>query len=99
MKRVKNHQVALKPQDLLVALKLALPGHKPAPYAILALALGMSASEVHGCVGRLTLARVATVIDEQLRIVRAALQEFVLHGAGYAFPATFGAATRGMPTA
>ena len=31
-------------------------------------------------------------------VVKAALQEFVLHGARYAFPATLGTATRGMPT-
>ncbi len=57
MKRIVNRQVTLKPQDLLVALKLALPGQKPAPYAELAEALGMSASEVHASVGRLKAAR------------------------------------------
>jgi hypothetical protein len=31
-------------------------------------------------------------------VVKAALKEFVLHGARYAFPATLGATTRGMPT-
>ncbi len=47
LKRIVNLQVALKPQDLLVALKLALSGQKTAPYADLAKSLGMSASEVH----------------------------------------------------
>jgi hypothetical protein len=90
--------LALKPQDLLVALKLAVLGQKPAPYADLALALGMSASEVHASVGRLKLARLAVFVDERLRIVTASLKEFVLHGAKYAFPATIGTSTVGMPT-
>lgn len=98
MKRIVNRQVTLKPQDLLVALKLALPGQKPAPYAELAETLGMSASEVHASVGRLKAARLAVMEDERPVVVKAALKEFALHGARYAFPATLGAATRGMPT-
>ena len=42
MKRINNHQVTLKPQDLLVALKLALPRQESASYAELAKALGLS---------------------------------------------------------
>ena len=98
MKRIVNRQVTLKPQDLFVALKLALAGQKPAPYAELAAALGMSASEVHASVGRLKSARLAVVGDDGPMVVKAALKEFVLHGARYAFPATLGSATRGMPT-
>ena len=98
MKRIVNHQLTLKPQDLLVALKLALPDQKSAPYAELAVALGMSASEVHACVGRLTSARLTVMDDGRPRVVRAALKELVLHGARYVFPATQGVATRGMAT-
>jgi len=32
-------------------------------------------------------------------VIRAALKEFLLHGAKYAFPATLGSPTRGIPTA
>jgi hypothetical protein len=98
MRRVTNRQVTLKPQDLLVALKLAQPGRTPAPYVELAEALGLSASEVHASVGRLKSARLAVTGDDGPVVVKAALKEFVLHGARYAFPATLGAATRGMPT-
>jgi hypothetical protein len=98
LKRIVNLQVALKPQDLLVALKLALSGQKTAPYADLAESLGMSASEVHASVGRLKQARLVVVIDDQQRIVTASLREFVLHGARYAFPATTGSQTAGLPT-
>ncbi len=90
--------MALKPQDLVVAFKLAISDHVALPYSELAEALGLSASEVHGGVGRLKLARLANVVDERLQIVRAALREFVLHGANYSFPATHRSATRGMPT-
>jgi len=69
-----------------VALKLALSGQKTAPYADLAKSLGMSASEVHASVGRLKLARTAS------------LREFVLQGARYAFPAATGSQTAGLPT-
>jgi hypothetical protein len=98
MKRINNHQVSLKPQDLLVALKLALPRQESASYAELAKALGLSASEVHASVGRLKAARLAVMKDDRPVVVRAALKEFVLHGARYAFPAIMGTATRGMPT-
>lgn len=98
MKRSINRQVTLKPQDLLVALKLAVLGQKSAPYAELAMALGMSGSEVHASVGRLKAARLAVMDEDRLVVVKAALQEFVLHGARYAFPATLGTSTRGMPT-
>ncbi len=62
------------------------------------MALGMSGSEVHASVGRLKAARHAVMEEDRPVVVKAALQEFVLHGARYAFPATLGTATRGMPT-
>jgi hypothetical protein len=98
VKRAINHQIALKPQDLLVALKILLSGRKPVPYAGLAESLGMSASEVHACVRRLISARLAVRNDEGPVVVKAALKDFVLHGARYAFPAISGSTTRGMPT-
>lgn len=98
MKRKLNHQVTLKPQDLMVALKLTTLGEQLTSYAGLAEALGLSASEVHASIGRLKSARLATAHDGQPTVVRAALREFLLHGAKYAFPATLGSTTRGMPT-
>jgi hypothetical protein len=50
-----NPQIVLRPQDLVVMLRLALE-HGPAPtYATLAAELGMTASEVHGAVERAML--------------------------------------------
>jgi len=99
MKRKINHQLTLKPQDLVVLLKLVSLGDKPALYGKLAESLGMSSSEVHASVGRAKAARLVTVADDRPVIVRAAFKEFLLHGAKYAFPATLGSPTRGVPTA
>jgi hypothetical protein len=59
----------------------------------------MSSSEVHASIGRAKAARLVTMEEDRPIIVRAALKEFLLHGAKYAFPATFGSSTRGVLTA
>ncbi|RRJ96972.1 AsnC family protein [Opitutaceae bacterium TAV4] len=85
-----------KPQDIIVALALCLKS-PPETYADLARALGMSASEVHACVRRLSFARL--VESESRSIRREALLQFLLHGVPYAFPAQTKEITRGLPTA
>jgi hypothetical protein len=99
VKRQSNPQVVLKPQDLVVLLKLLLLGDQRRSFAELAADLAMSASEVHGSVGRATEARLAHVANGDVHVAKAALKQFLLHGARYAFPATLGAPTRGVPTA
>jgi hypothetical protein len=99
MKRTRNHQLTLKPQDLVVLLKLVSLGEKSATYGELAESLGMSSSEVHASVGRTKAARLLRIEDNRPVIIRAAFREFLLHGAKYAFPATLGSPTRGMLTA
>lgn len=85
-----------KPQDIIVALKLAL-GATASGYADLGVALGMSASEVHAAVRRLIQAR---LIDPETKRVRLeALRNFLVHGVPHAFPANLEEITRGMPTA
>ncbi|MSU52481.1 MAG: hypothetical protein EXS41_03670 [Opitutaceae bacterium] len=85
-----------KPQDVLVALKLSL-GAVELSYAALGKDLGMSASEVHAAVRRLTEAR---LLDPETRQVRLeAFRNFLVHGVPYAFPVSPKAITRGMPTA
>jgi hypothetical protein len=98
MKRKINQQLTLKPQDLVVLLKLISLGEKSATYGELAESLGMSSSEVHASVGRAKAARLLRIEEDRPVIVRAALKEFLLHGAKYAFPATLGSLTRGVPT-
>lgn len=85
-----------KPQDIVVALKLAL-GDSPLKYAELGQALGISASEVHAAVRRLLQARLLD--PETKRVRREALLDFLVHGVPYSFPASPKELTRGMPTA
>lgn len=94
-----NPQVILRPQDLVVLLRLALENGPAPTYAALASEIGLTASEIHAALERATLAQLARK-DEggKASVVRDALLLFVQHGARYAFPATRGSMTRGMPT-
>ena len=94
-----NPQIVLKPQDLVVLLRLALtPGEAPT-YATLAAELGVTASEIHAGLERAVLARLAFKdAAGKPAVVHQALKQFVTHAACYAFPAMHGKATRGMPT-
>ena len=77
----------LKPQDIVILLKLIAIGSEPWTFQRLAVELKMSQSEVHAGVRRAVAARLmsdATTASGQP--VRAALLEFLLHGVKYAFP-------------
>jgi DNA-binding Lrp family transcriptional regulator len=89
--------VVLKPQDIVVALKLGVIADKKASYSSLAGELGMSPSEVHAAVQRLTHAGLLQAHARQPN--KTALLEFLIHGLKYAFPPDRGGVTRGMPTA
>jgi len=89
----------LRPQDLVVLLRLSLEQGPPPTYAVLAGELGLTASEVHAALERATQAQLARKdAAGKATVVREALRLFVQHGARYAFPATHGEMTRGMPT-
>jgi hypothetical protein len=91
--------VELKPQELLVLLKVAANPQQPWTYAALAAALLMSVGEVHASVKRATTAGLAVVRGRGLwSPLRAPLLEFAIHGARYAFPAIQGSVRRGVPT-
>jgi DNA-binding Lrp family transcriptional regulator len=84
----------LKPQDIVVVLKLLVSGKES--YANLARELFMSPSEVHAAVKR---AAAAGLVDSSSKKVkRKALTEFLIHGLKYAFPPVYGSITRGIPT-
>ena len=88
----------LKPQDIVVALKLlSYPQQRP-PYSVMAADLGLSPSEVHGAMKRLQSARLIHTHEMQDKPNVSALEEFLVHGLKYAFPAQRGAVTRGIPT-
>ncbi|HEX4136071.1 MAG TPA: hypothetical protein VHY84_15765 [Bryobacteraceae bacterium] len=87
----------LKPQDVYVVLKIVASGSR-APYAQLAAELAMSSSEVHASVKRAQVAHLLHGAELRNRPNTAALEEFMVHGLRYAFPADRGEFTRGLPT-
>ena len=92
--------MVLKPQDLLVALAMALHPEQSWSLPALVRATGVSLSEVHAAVRRCQAARLlGPYRGESTQVLRANLLEFLEHGAKYAFPPERGGATRGMPTA
>jgi hypothetical protein len=95
----KNPQVVLRPQDLVVLFRLALERGVMPTYAQLATDLRLTASEIHASVERTVVAQLARKdAAGRATVVRDALKLFVQHGARYAFPATHGAMSRGIPT-
>ncbi len=95
-------QTILKPQDLVVALKLVLD--RTVTFGSAARDLNLSVSNVHSSVERCVRAGLLHGADRRAplsshRPVVAAIQEFIVHGARYAFPPVRGSTTRGVPTA
>ena len=86
----------LKPQDIVVLLKLIAVKSNAWSFASLSAELFMSPSEVHAGIKRAAAARLYD--DSRKTPLRKNLEEFLLHGVKYAYPARHGALTRGMPT-
>lgn len=78
-------------------LKIVASGFR-GPYAQLAGELAMSTSEVHASVKRAQSAKLIHGPELRNRPNLAALEEFLVHGLKYAFPAERGEFTRGVPT-
>jgi len=88
--------MALKPQDIVILLKLVTIGDRQWSFSSLANELVMSPSEVHSGIGRATAAR---LFDPQRKVpILQALLEFLVHGVKYVFPPEKGHLTRGVPT-
>lgn len=89
----------LKPQDIVVLLKLVALADRPWTFQSLAVELSISQSEVHAAVRRAVAARLMTAASSgEGRPMRASLLEFLLHGVKYAFAPERGGLTRGVPT-
>jgi hypothetical protein len=97
-----KRQWSLRPQDLVIALKLAvLPaGEEKIPYAELAEQLYLSTAETHGAITRLIAARLAVDRGEGVaKPIKAILAGLLIYGAPYVFPPIRGGITIGFPTA
>lgn len=90
--------MALKPQDVYVVLKLAAGCPRRPPYAQLAVELAMSPSEVHASVKRASASGLLHGPGMENRPNLRALEEFLVHGLKYTFPAERGGMTRGVAT-
>lgn len=90
--------MVLKPQDVIVLLKLVAIHKKEWSYNGLAVQLGMSPSEVHAASKRSLAAQLAVKRDSSLVPNIRNLEEFVVHGLRYVFFPERGGMTRGMPT-
>jgi len=87
----------IKGQDILVLLKLLLLGKQKLSMAKIADSLGLSSSEV--CEGMKRLST-SGLLDYELKIpVKSAMEEFLIHGFKYVFPAKLGSIDRGVLTA
>ena len=89
--------MVLKPQDVLIILKLTVRREQDWSYASIANELAMSPSEVHAGIRRATVGRLFSEPDRRPVITN--LEEFVVHGVKYAFPVVRGTRTRGIVTA
>jgi hypothetical protein len=89
----------LKPQDVVVLLKLVSLGPEPWTYQRLAVELSISQSEAHAAVRRAVAARLMSdAATATGRPVLASLLEFLVHGVRYAYAPERGSLTAGMPT-
>jgi hypothetical protein len=86
----------LKPQDIVVLLKLVALREHPWSYASLANDLFMSTSEVHAGIKRAVAAHLMDTTAKH--VLKQALEEFIIHGVKYAYPPDRGGLTRGIPT-
>lgn len=93
--RASNNAV-IKPQDILILLKLVATPESRSSLSALAFNVGVGLSEAHRSLRRSTKARLYD--PEQRKPVLAHLREFVIHGVPYAFAAERGEVTRGIPT-
>jgi hypothetical protein len=93
--KIQNQQ--LKPQDILLLLKIISQGNPKWNQKPIAEALGMSQSEVSESVSR---SKYSGLLDPTGKMVmKLALLEFIQYGLRYVFPQQPGPILRGVPTA
>ena len=88
----------LKPQDVVILMKLVVIGKGQWSYSRMAGALWMSPSEVHAGVKRIIKARLASIQQDRTIPNARNLEAFLVHGVPYVFVPELGEITRGMPT-
>jgi len=93
---MKKHN-GMRPQDIVVLLKILTIGNDEWRNTDLAYSLNISASEISEALNRCKIAR---LIDSKKRKVhKKSFLEFLMYGLKYVFPTEPGAIARGIPTA
>ncbi|MCE2957058.1 MAG: hypothetical protein ACK514_10690 [Bacteroidota bacterium] len=95
--RNKSAIPAMKPQDVLVLLKLLLEEGNPWTQVSIAKALMMSQSEVSESLARSGYARL--LYEKGRKVARQPFVDLLLHGIAWVFPQQPGSVVRGIPTA
>ncbi|MFO8062036.1 MAG: hypothetical protein R6U31_03830 [bacterium] len=85
----------MKPQDVLIALKIIEEDSEDWRFIDVAYKLKISQSEVHEGINRL---HDSEIMHRRKHIVKSNLAEFIIHGLKYCFPAIRGMKSRGIPT-
>jgi hypothetical protein len=89
----------LLPQDVVVLIKLICARDRRLAVTQLSSDLGLSPSQIHLSLKRLERSRLIIDSAGARKPLLRAVEEFLLHGVKYAFPAERGEPTRGFPTA
>lgn len=93
---MKKHN-GMRPQDIVVLLKIIALDHDNWKNADLAYSLQISPSEISEALNR---CKIAGLVDTKKRQVHInSFKEFLIYGLKYVFPAEPGAIVRGIPTA
>ena len=90
--------MGIKPQDVLVALKLIANPEAAWSYPKLASAIRLSVSETFASTHRLNSMQLLQGGLDDPQLDRRGIYRFLIHGVRYAFPAERGGLTRGMAT-
>ena len=94
---MRQHQISMKPQDVVVLLKVIALNNDNWQQIPLAYSLKMSQSEVSQSVARSKFA--GLLYTSGKKVMRQALYDFLQYGLAVVFPVKPGAVVRGIPTA
>jgi hypothetical protein len=92
-----KNQITLKPQDILILLKISLKGEQQWLQQSLAADLHISQSEISECLSRSKYAGLLNASGKKVNMLN--FLELIEHGIKYMFPQRPGAIVRGMATA
>ncbi|MBK7928183.1 MAG: hypothetical protein IPJ98_12035 [Bryobacterales bacterium] len=89
----------MRPQDVVVALKLCAHPERVPVLIPLSVELGISLSNAHGALKRIWKSGLLVLSEEGEVLGQQKLFDFLVHGLPYVWPAELGATARGLATA